>query len=39
MKAGELIDALEVDGGVFTTGPTGMVLAGGPGGYLQFSAY
>jgi hypothetical protein len=38
MKADRLIDALEVDGGVFTTGPTGMVLAGGPGGYLQFSA-
>jgi hypothetical protein len=38
MKASQLIDTLEVDGGVFTTGPTGMVLAGGPGGYLQFSA-
>ena len=38
MKASKLIDTLEVDGGVFTTGPTGMVLAGGPGGYLQFSA-
>jgi hypothetical protein len=38
MKASKLVDTLEVDGGVFTTGPTGMVLAGGPGGYLQFSA-
>jgi hypothetical protein len=38
MKASKLIDTLEVDGGVFTTGPTGVVLAGGPGGYLQFSA-
>lgn len=38
MKANRLIDTLEVDGGVFTTGPTGVVLAGGPGGYLQFAA-
>jgi hypothetical protein len=38
MKANKLVDTLEVDGGVFTSGPTGMVLAGGPGGYLQFSA-
>jgi hypothetical protein len=38
LKDSGLNDTLEIQGGVLTTGPTGLVLAGGPGGYVLFSA-